>query len=148
VFYILGGNVKLTMLSHKGKEAVITILGKGEFFGEACLTGQLARTITATDLEDSTIMRIDKAAMIRVLHEEPTFADLFMSHLLSRNIQIEEALVDQLFNSSEKRLARILLVLAHFGKDNQVVGPTIPKISQGRLWPRWSAPPGHGSVSF
>jgi CRP/FNR family transcriptional regulator, cyclic AMP receptor protein len=148
VFYILGGNVKLTMLSHKGKEAVITILGKGEFFGEACLTGQLARTITATDLEDSTIMRIDKAAMIRVLHEEPTFADLFMSHLLSRNIQIEEALVDQLFNSSEKRLARILLVLAHFGKDNQVVEPTIPKISQGRLWPRWSAPPGHGSVSF
>lgn len=133
VFYVLGGNAKLTVLSRKGKEAVITILGKGEFFGEACLTGQLARTITATALEDSTIMRIDKAAMIRVLHKESTFADLFMSHLLSRNIQIEEALVDQLFNSSEKRLARILLVLAHFGKENQVVEPTIPKLSQETL---------------
>lgn len=133
MFYVLGGNVKLTVLSRKGKEAVITILGKGEFFGEACLTGQLARTITAIALEESTIMRIDKAAMIRVLHKEPTFADLFMSHLLSRNIQIEEALVDQLFNSSEKRLARILLLLAHFGKDPQVVEPTIPKISQETL---------------
>ena len=133
VFYVLGGNVKLTVLSRKGKEAVITILGKGEFFGEACLTGQLARTITATALEESTVIRIDKAAMIRVLHKEPTFADLFMSHLLSRNIQIEEALVDQLFNSSEKRLARILLLLAHFGKDTQVVEPTIPKISQETL---------------
>ena len=133
VFYVVGGNVKLTVLSRKGKEAVITILGKGEFFGEACLTGQLARTITATALEESTIMRIDKAAMIHVLHKEPTFADLFMSHLLSRNIQIEEALVDQLFNSSEKRLARILLLLAHFGKENQVVEPAIPKISQETL---------------
>jgi len=84
-------------------------------------------------LPKSTIMRIDKAAMIRVLHQEPTFADLFMSHLLSRNIQIEEALVDQLFNSSEKRLARILLLLAQFGKENQVVEPTIPKISQETL---------------
>ncbi|TKB90113.1 MAG: Crp/Fnr family transcriptional regulator [Nitrospira sp.] len=133
VFYILDGKVKLTVLSRKGKEAVITILEKGEFFGEACLTGQLARTITATTLEDSTVMRIDKAAMILLLHKEPTFAGLFMSHLLSRNIHTEEALVDQLFNSSEKRLARILLVLAHFGDESQVVEPTIPKISQGTL---------------
>ncbi|TKB90114.1 MAG: Crp/Fnr family transcriptional regulator [Nitrospira sp.] len=133
VFYILGGNVKLAVLSRRGKEAVISILGKGEFFGEACLTGQLVRTIAATALADSTIMRVDKDAMIRVLHDEPTLTDFFMSHLLSRNIQIEEALVDQLFNSSEKRLARILLLLAHFGKKRQVVEPTIPKISQETL---------------
>ncbi len=133
VFYILGGNVKLAVLSRRGKEAVISILGKGEFFGEACLTGQLVRTTTATALEDSTIMRVDKDAMIRVLHDGPTLTDFFMSHLLSRNIQIEEALVDQLFNSSEKRLARILLLLAHFGKERQVVEPTIPKISQETL---------------
>ena len=133
VFYILEGNVKLTVVSSKGKEAVITILGKGEFFGEACLTGQLVRTITAATVEESTIMHIDKAAMIHVLHKEPTFADLFMSHLLSRNIHTEEALVDQLFNSSEKRLARILLLLAHFGDDSQAVEPTIPKISQETL---------------
>jgi len=91
------------------------------------------RNLQYGDTVDGTIMRIDKAAMIRVLHKEPTFADLFMSHLLSRNIQIEEALVDQLFNSSEKRLARILLLLAHFGKDTQVVEPTIPKIRQETL---------------
>ena len=131
VFYVLGGNVKLTVLSRKGKEAVITILGKGEFFGEACLTGQLARTITATALEDSTIMRIDKAAMIRVLHKEPTFAELFMSYLLSRNIRIEEDLVDQLFNSSEKRLARSFAARS-FGKESQLE-PIIPKISQETL---------------
>ena len=124
VFYVLRGNVKLAVLSRKGKEAVISILGKEEFFGEACLTGQLVRTITATALEDSTI---------RVLHDEPTLADVFMSHLVSRNIQIEEALVDQLFNSSEKRLARILLLLAHFGNDRRTVEPTIPKISQETL---------------
>jgi CRP-like cAMP-binding protein len=119
----LRGNVKLAVLSRKGKEAVSSILGKEEFFGEACLTGQLVRTITTTALEDSTVMRIDKDSMIRVLHDEPTLADVFMSHLVSRNIQIEEALVDQLFNSSEKRLARILLLLAHFGNDRRTVEP-------------------------
>jgi CRP/FNR family cyclic AMP-dependent transcriptional regulator len=102
-------------------------------FSARCLTGQLVRTITATILEDSTVMRIDKAAMILLLHKEPTFAALFMSHLLSRNMQTEEALVDQLFNSSEKRLARILLLLAHFGDEQQAVEPTIPKISQKTL---------------
>jgi CRP/FNR family transcriptional regulator, cyclic AMP receptor protein len=133
VFYLQAGKVKLTVLSAKGKEAVIAILGQGEFFGEACLTGQLVRTATATALEESVIMRIDKAAMIRILHEEPTFAELFISHLLTRNIRIEEDLVDQLFNSSEKRLARILLLLAHFGKESKVEELIVPKISQETL---------------
>jgi CRP/FNR family transcriptional regulator, cyclic AMP receptor protein len=121
------------VLSSKGKEAVIAILGQGEFFGEASLTGQLVRTASATVLEESTIMRIDKAAMIRILREEPSFAELFISHLLSRNIRIEEDLVDQLFNSSEKRLARILLLLAHFGKETKVEELIVPKISQETL---------------
>ncbi len=133
VFYLLSGKVKLTVLSSKGKEAVIAILGQGEFFGEACLNGQLVRTVSATALEESTIMRIDKATMIRILREEPTFAELFISHLLSRNIRIEEDLVDQLFNSSEKRLARILLLLAHFGKESKVEELIVPKISQETL---------------
>jgi CRP-like cAMP-binding protein len=128
-----GGKVKLTVLSSKGKEAVIAILGQGEFFGEACLTGQLVCTASATALEESTIMRIDKDAMIRILREEPTFAELFISHLLSRNIRIEDDLVDQLFNSSETRLARILLLLAHFGKENKVEELIVPKISQETL---------------
>jgi len=121
------------VLSSKGKEAVIAILGQGEFFGEACLTGQLVCTASATALEESTIMRIDKDAMIRILREEPTFAELFISHLLSRNIRIEDDLVDQLFNSSETRLARILLLLAHFGKENKVEELIVPKISQETL---------------
>lgn len=133
VFYLLEGKVKLTVLSSKGKEAVIAILGQGEFFGEGCLAGQLVRTAAATALEESTVMCIDKAIMIRVLREEPTFAELFMTHLLSRNIRIEEDLVDQLFNSSEKRLARILLLLAHFGKESKVEELIIPKISQETL---------------
>ena len=133
VFYLIAGKVKLTVLSSNGKEAVIAILGQREFFGEACLTGQLVRTASATALEESTIMRIEKAAMIRILREEPTFAELFISHLLSRNIRIEEDLVDQLFNSSEKRLARILLLLAHFGKESKVEELIVPKISQETL---------------
>jgi CRP/FNR family transcriptional regulator, cyclic AMP receptor protein len=133
VFYLIAGKVKLTVLSSKGKEAVIAILGQREFFGEACLTGQLVRTASATALEESTIMRIEKAAMIRILREEPTFAELFISHLLSRNVRIEEDLVDQLFNSSEKRLARILLLLAHFGKESKVEELIVPKISQETL---------------
>ena len=133
VFYLLAGKVKLTVLSFKGKEAVIAILGQGEFFGESCLTGQLVRTASATALDESTIMRIEKAAMVRILREEPTFAELFISHLLSRNIRIEADLVDQLFNSSEKRLARILLLLAHFGKESKVEELIVPKISQETL---------------
>ena len=130
VFYILEGKVKLTVLSSKGKVAVIAMLEQGDFLGEACLSGQLIRTATA--LAESTILRIDKPAMIRVLRQEPAFAEIFMSHLLSRNIRIEEDLVDQLFNSSEKRLARVLLLLAHFGKESKVE-PIIPKISQETL---------------
>lgn len=133
VFYLLAGKVKLAVLSSKGKEAVIAILGQEEFFGESCLTGQLVRTASATALEESTIMRIDKATMIRILREEPTFAELFISHLLSRNLRIEADLVDQLFNSSEKRLARILLLLAHFGKESKVEELIVPKISQETL---------------
>jgi CRP-like cAMP-binding protein len=133
VFYLLLGKVKLTVFSAKGKEAVIAILGQGDFLGEACLAGQVVRTATATALEESTVMRIDKAAMIRVLRDEPSFAELFMSHLLSRNIRVEEDLIDQLFNSSEKRLARILLLLAHYGKESKVEDLIIPKISQETL---------------
>jgi CRP-like cAMP-binding protein len=133
VFYLLEGRVKLTVISPKGKEAVVAILGRADFFGEACLAGQLVRIATATSMEDSTIVRIEKSAMIHVLHEEPTFSELFMSYLLSRNIRIEEDLVDQLFNSSEKRLARILLLLAHFGKESNNVDLLIPKISQETL---------------
>ena len=132
VFYILEGKVKLTVLSSKGKVAVIAMLEQGDFLGEACLSGHLIRTATATVLAESTILRIDKPAMIRVLRQEPAFAEVFMAHLLSRNIRIEEDLVDQLFNSSEKRLARVLLLLAHFGKESKVE-PIFPKISQETL---------------
>jgi len=132
VFYIQGGKIKLTVVSQQGKEAVVAILEQGSFFGESCLAGQTVRTATATTLEDSSIVRIDKNAMIRVLHEEPTFAELFMSYLLAHSIRIQEDLVDQLFNSSEKRLARILLLLAHFGKEGRPE-PVIAKISQETL---------------
>ncbi len=132
VFYIQEGKIKLTVLSAKGKEAVIAILEPGSFFGEACLTGQSVRVATATALDASTILQIDKSAMIRTLHEEPTFAELFTTYLLTRNIRIESDLVDQLFNSSEKRLARMLLLLAHFGKEDKPE-PIIPKISQETL---------------
>jgi len=132
VFYIMEGKVKLTVLSAKGKEAVIAVLERKAFFGEACLTAQMVRISTATSMADSTVIRIERKAMIRVLHEEPTFSELFMTYLLSRNIRIEEDLVDQLFNSSEKRLARILLLLAHFGKESKAE-LIIPKISQETL---------------
>jgi CRP/FNR family cyclic AMP-dependent transcriptional regulator len=132
VFYIEEGKVKLTVLSPKGKEAVVAILGRGDFLGEACLAGQEVRTATATSMGESTVVRIEKKDKIRVLHEEPAFSELLMSYLLSRNIRIEEDLVDQLFNSSEKRLARILLLLAHFGKEGKTE-PVIPQISQETL---------------
>ncbi|MEO6307285.1 MAG: Crp/Fnr family transcriptional regulator [Nitrospiraceae bacterium] len=132
VFFIQEGKVKLTVVSQQGKEAIVAILEQGSFFGESCLAGQTVRMSTATALENSSIVRIDKDAMIRVLHEEPTFAELFMSYLLSHSIRIQEDLVDQLFNSSEKRLARALLLLAHFGKEGKPE-PVIAKVSQETL---------------
>ena len=132
VFYIQAGRVKLTVLSQQGKEAVVGVLEYGSFFGEGCLVGQRVCMATATTLDASTIVRIQKAAMVRVLHEEPSFSELFTAYLLARNARIQADLVDHLFNSSEKRLARVLLLLAHYGKEGQPE-PIIPKISQDTL---------------
>ena len=119
VFYIQEGKVKVYVISEQGKEAVVALHGNGDFFGEGCLTGQPLRLATAVAMTESVIMRLDKAAIVRVLHDEPKFSELFMSYLLSRNSRVEEDLVDQLFNSSEKRLARALLLMAHFGKEGK-----------------------------
>jgi CRP/FNR family transcriptional regulator, cyclic AMP receptor protein len=132
VFYIQKGKVRLTVVSQIGKEAVLAILGEGEFFGEGGLAGQPLRMGSATAMTDCDLMRIDKKAMIEALHREHTLSDMFVAYLLARNIRYEEDLVDQLFNSSEKRLARILLLLAHFGKEG-VPQTVIPKISQETL---------------
>jgi CRP/FNR family cyclic AMP-dependent transcriptional regulator len=132
VFYIQGGKVKTTVVSEQGKEAVVSLLGTGDFFGEGCLTGQTLRLATVTAMTESVIVRITKADITRVIHEEPAFAELFIAHLLARNLRVEEDLVDQLFNSSEKRLARILLLLANFGKEGKPE-PIIAKISQETL---------------
>jgi CRP/FNR family transcriptional regulator, cyclic AMP receptor protein len=132
VFYITDGKIKLCVVSQKGKEAVVAILNPRSFFGEACLAGETPHMATAIALEDATILRIEKKAMIDVLHREPAFSELFMGYLLSHNLRIQEDLVDQLFNSSEKRLARILLLLAHFGEDTPPK-TTIPKVSQETL---------------
>jgi CRP/FNR family cyclic AMP-dependent transcriptional regulator len=127
VFYIQKGRIKLTVLSEQGKEAVVAILEPGQFFGEGCMNGHPLRIATTTAMEDSVITVIAKQAMIAHLHNEPKFAELFMSYLLSRNSRIEEDLIDQLFNSSERRLARLLLMLAHFGKEGspQQINPNI-----------------------
>ncbi len=132
VFYVQAGKVKLTVVSPQGKEAVIGILGRGSFFGEGGLAGQPVYVATATTLEDARIVRIDKPSMRRLLHDDGTFSALFMSHMLARNVRIQEDLVDHLFNSSEKRLARVLLLMAHFGEDGTPV-EVIPKISQETL---------------
>jgi CRP/FNR family cyclic AMP-dependent transcriptional regulator len=132
VFYVQTGKVKLTVVSNEGKEATIGILGDGYFFGEACLVGQPLRMLTAMAMTDCTILRIGKKAMMDALHREHEFSDLFVAYLLARNIRYEEDLVDQLFNSSEKRLARILLLLARFGKEGQPES-VVPKISQEML---------------
>jgi CRP/FNR family cyclic AMP-dependent transcriptional regulator len=132
VFYIQKGRVKITVVSEQGKEAVVAILDADEFFGEACLAGQSQRITTVTAMDDSVIMHLDKAAVVRVIHQEPAFSEMFISHLLSRTIRVEADLVDQLFNSSEKRLARLLLLLANFGKDRKPE-PIIAKISQETL---------------
>src|ERR1700674_2914131 len=132
IFYLQKGKVKLTVVSQQGKEAVIAILGAGDFFGEGCLAGQPLRMSTVTTISECSIVRIDKEDTIRVLHDEPAFSELFLHYLLSRNIRIEEDLVDHLFNSSEKRLARVLLLLANFGKEGKPE-TVIPKISQETL---------------
>src|SRR5580700_7524082 len=128
VFYIQKGKIKLTVVSERGKEAVVGILEPNHFFGEGCLNGHPLRVTTATAIEQSLITRIPKAEMIATLHDQPGFSELFMADLLNRNSRIEEDLIDQLFNSSEKRLARILLLLANFGKEATV--EPIGKFSQ------------------
>ena len=132
VFYIQSGKVRKTVVSEQGKEAVIALFGTGDFFGEGCMTGQPLRLATVRAMTECVIVRIAKADVIRVIHEEPAFAELFIAHLLARNSRVEEDLVDQLFNSSEKRLARMLLLLANFGKEGQPM-PVIAKISQETL---------------
>jgi CRP/FNR family transcriptional regulator, cyclic AMP receptor protein len=132
VFFVQRGKVKLTVLSRQGKQAVIALLGPGDFFGEGCLAGQPVRMATATAMTESAIVRLAKQTMIRALHRDTVFSELFTTYLLSRNIRMEEDLVDQLFNSSEKRLARILLLLANFGKEGHPE-PVVPKISQETL---------------
>jgi len=132
VFYIKEGKIKLTVVSQIGKEATIGILKEGDFLGEGCLTGQPLRLCSATAMTDCSVMKIDKKSMVEVLHREHAFSDIFVAYLLARNIRYEEDLVDQLFNSSEKRLARVLLLLAHFGKDGKQE-TVIPKMSQETL---------------
>ena len=132
VFYIQKGEVKVTVVSEQGKEAVVAILGTGDFFGEGCLGGQPRRLATVSTMTECVIARMAKKDITRVIHEEPAFAELFISHLLARNSRVEADLVDQLFNSSEKRLARMLLLLANFGKVARPQ-PTIAKISQETL---------------
>src|SRR3984885_12263624 len=132
IFYIQKGKVKLTVVSRRGKEAVIALLGEGDFFGESCLAGQPLRMATAVTLSNCSIMKLEKAGVVRLLREEPAFSELFVAHLLSRNIKIEEDLVDKLFTSSEKRLGRVLLLLANFGKEGRPE-QVIPKMSQETL---------------
>ncbi len=132
VFYVQKGKIKITVRSQQGKEAVIALLGAGDFFGEGCLIGQPLRLATAAAMIESEVMRVGKAEMVRVLHDEPAFGELFMAHLLTRSSRVEEDLVDQLFNSSEKRLARTLLLLANFGKEGGPQPITTP-ISQETL---------------
>jgi CRP-like cAMP-binding protein len=132
VFYIHEGKVKVTVISEQRKEAVVAVLGPNEFCGEGCLTGQPLRIATATAMTECNIMRLEKAAVVRVLHDEPAFSEMFVSHLLARTIRVEADLVDQLFNSSEKRLARALLLLANFGKEGRPE-PIIARVSQETL---------------
>jgi CRP-like cAMP-binding protein len=129
VFYLERGQIKLTVVSEQGKSAVVALLGRGDFFGEGCLAGQPVRMATASAVTDVSVVRVERQAMIRLLHERSIFSERFMAHLLARNVRIEEDLVDQLFNSSEKRLARVLLLLARFGKEGKTE-PMIPRISQ------------------
>ncbi len=132
VFYVQKGKIRLTVVSHAGKEATIGILGEANFFGEGALAGQTVRMGSATAMTNCQLLRIEKKAMMSALHREHSFSDLFVAYLLARNVRYEEDLVDQLFNSSEKRLARVLLMLAHFGKEG-VPETVMPRISQETL---------------
>jgi CRP/FNR family cyclic AMP-dependent transcriptional regulator len=132
VFYIQSGKVKLTVVSEQGKEAVVAMLGTNDFFGEGCLAGQAHRIATVAAIMDSVIVRLEKAAIVHLLRQEPAFSGMFIAHLLSRTIRVEADLIDQLFNSSEKRLARLLLLLANFGKEEKPE-PILAKISQATL---------------
>ena len=132
LFYIRRGKVKLAVISQQGKEAIVAVLSAGAFFGEGCMAGQPLRMATAIAMTDCTLDRIEKSLMTRLLHEQHEISELFVTHLLSRNIRYEADLVDQLFNSSEKRLARILLLLAHFGKESRAE-PVLPRINQDDL---------------
>ena len=132
VFYIQKGQVKVVVISEQGKEAVVGIFGPGQFFGEGCMNGHAVRIATTTAIEDCLVTVITKAAMLAVLHDQPKFSEMFMAYLLTRNSRIEEDLIDQLFNSSEKRLARLLLLLANFGKEGSPQ-PIVPNISQETL---------------
>jgi CRP-like cAMP-binding protein len=129
VFYLERGQVKLTVVSKGGKAAIVAILGPGDFFGEGCLAGQPVRMATASAMTDAAVVRVERQAMLRLLHERSVFSERFMAHLLARNVRFEEDLVDQLFNSSEKRLARVLLLLARFGKEG-ATEPVVPRVSQ------------------
>jgi CRP/FNR family transcriptional regulator, cyclic AMP receptor protein len=132
VFYIQSGKAKVTVVSEQGKEAVVAILGPDNFFGEGCLAGQPLRMATVSSMAEGLFMRLEKASIVRVIHDEPAFSEVFIAHLLARAIRVEEDLVDQLFNSSEKRLARMLLLLANFGKDGKPE-PVIANVSQETL---------------
>jgi CRP/FNR family transcriptional regulator, cyclic AMP receptor protein len=132
IFYVHDGRVKISVLSEQGKEAVVAILGPDQFCGEGCLAGQPRRIATAVAMSECEIMRLEKGAVMRVLHDEPTFSEMFVSHLLARTIRVEADLVDQLFNSSEKRLARALLILANFGKEGRPE-PILANVSQATL---------------
>jgi len=129
VFYVERGQIKLTVVSEQGRSAIVAVLGRGDFFGEGCLAGQPVRMATASAVTDASVVRVERRAMIGLLHARSPFSERFMAHLLARNVRIEEDLVDQLFNSTEKRLARVLLLLARFGKEG-ATEPMIPKISQ------------------
>jgi CRP/FNR family cyclic AMP-dependent transcriptional regulator len=132
VFYILKGKLKVTVVSDRGKEAVAAILGPDEFFGEACMTGQILRLVTVSAMTDAVVDRIEKPTMIRMVQEQPAFSQMFMTHILNRTIRVEADLIDQLFNSSERRLARVLLLLANYGNDGKLE-PILAEISQETL---------------
>ena len=132
IFYIQKGKAKVTVVSEQGKEAVVAILGPDDFFGEGCLAGQPRRMATVSTMAEGLFMRLEKASVVRVIHDEPAFSEMFIAHLLARTIRVEEDLVDQLFNSSEKRLARMLLLLANFGKDGRPER-VVAKVSQETL---------------
>jgi CRP/FNR family cyclic AMP-dependent transcriptional regulator len=132
VFYVQKGKLKVTVLSDRGKEAVAAILGPDEFFGEACIAGQVLRLVTVSAMTDAVVVRIEKPAMVRLVQEQPAFSQIFVTHILNRTIRVEADLIDQLFNSSERRLARLLLLLANYGSEGKPE-PILAQISQETL---------------